>query len=38
MTKEQIEQKAKRYARKEVYYGAYVDEEAGIEITQVFKE
>lgn len=30
----ELEQKAKRYAQKEVYYGAYVDEEAGKEIAE----
>lgn len=34
MTKEELEKRAKEYARKEVYYGAYVDEEVGMEIAE----
>ena len=34
MTREELEKRAKEYARKEVYYGAYIDEEAGMEIVE----
>ena len=34
MTKRELEKRAKEYARKEVYYGAYVDEEVGMEIAE----
>lgn len=34
MTKEELEARAKEYASKEVYYGAYVDEEAGMGIVE----
>lgn len=34
MTREALEKRAKEYARKAVYYGAYIDKEAGMEIAE----